>query len=124
MILVTDQESIFSDGQSQRNLRFLYGDRISNDLVKCSTQKCITSRQYVHMHSKEFHVKKRLTLVRTCSRPVSMFPYIYVTISSNFQFTEQTSHTDVWTIANGRLKFNEVWSDRLVPSKSSLHKLS
>ena len=97
---------------------------MSNDLVKCSTQKCITSRHYVHMQSKEFHVKKRLTLARTCSRSVSMSPYLYVTLSLNFQFAEQKSHTDVWTIVNGRLKFNEVWSDRLLPSKNSLHKLS
>ena len=72
-----------------------------NDLLKCSTQKCITCRQYVH--SKEFHAKKRLTLARTCSTPVSMFPYIYVMLSVNFQFADETPHTDVWTIVNGRL---------------------
>ena len=38
-------------GHSQRNLQFLYGNWMSNYLVKC-----ITCRQYVH--SKEYHVKK------------------------------------------------------------------
>ena len=32
--LVTDQESILTDEQSQRNLYFLYGDWMSNHLVK------------------------------------------------------------------------------------------
>ena len=99
LILITDQESI-------QNLYFLYGDWMSNDLVKCST-KNITCRQYVH--SKEFHVKKRLTLAKICSTPVSMFPCIYVMLLLNFEFAEETSHTDVWTIVNGRLNLARLW---------------
>ena len=74
------------------------------------SQKCITSRRYVH--SKEFHVKKGLTLARTRSIPFSMFPYIYVMLFLNFGFAEETLHTDVWTIGIVtyvlRLKFSEV----------------
>ena len=39
---------------------------------------------------------------------VSMFPYIYVMLSVNFQFADETSHKDVWTIVNGKLQFSEV----------------
>ena len=63
-------------------------------------------------------------MATTCSTPVPMFSYIYVMLFLNFEFAEETSRIDVWTIVNGRLKFNEVWSDRLVLSKNSLHKFS
>ena len=52
------------------------------------------------VHSKEFHVekRKRLTLARTFSILFSTFPYIYVMLSLNFEFAEETLQTDVWTI--------------------------
>ena len=38
-----------------------------------------------------------------------MFPYIYVIIFLNFEFAEETSLTNVWTIDNGvQTKFSEV----------------
>ena len=57
---------------------------MSNHLVKC--------RRF------EFRVKQELTLVRTCSIPFSMFPYVYVMLFLNFEFAEGKLHTDVWTI--------------------------
>ena len=53
--------------------------------------------------------KKGLNLARTCSTLFSIFPYIYVMIFLNFEFAEETLHTDVWTIGNVtlRLKFSE-----------------
>ena len=84
---------------------------MSNDPVKCWTQKCITCRQYVQ--SKEFHVKKDWlwALTRTCWTPVSMFSCIYVMPFLNFWVSRRNI---------GTLEFNEVWSDRLVTSKNSL----
>ena len=79
MKLIGDQESIFTDGPSQRNLLFLNGDWISNDLVKWRR----------NVHSKEFHVKKGLTLARTCLIPFSMFPYIHVMLFLNFSLQKK-----------------------------------
>ena len=53
---------------------------MSNHLVKCRR----------NVHSKEFHVKKGLTLARTCSIPFSMFPDIYVMLFFNLKFAEET----------------------------------
>ena len=44
--------------------------------------------------------RKGLNLARTCSTPFSIFPSIYVLIFLNFEFAEETLHTDVWTIGN------------------------
>ena len=89
---------------------------MSNHLVKCRR----------NVHSKEFHVKKGLTLARTCSIPFSMFPDIYIMLFFNLKFAEETLYTDVWTIGivTLRLKFSEVSSDRFMPSKTWLHKRS
>ena len=61
---------------------------MSNDLVKWR----------LNVHSKEFHVKKELTLARTCSIPFSMFPHSHVMLFWNFEFAEETSQTDAWTV--------------------------
>ena len=90
---------------------------MSNHLVKC--------RRFIH--SKQFHVKKKLTLARTCSIPFSMFPYIYVMLFLNFEFADETLQTDVWTELEllrkdlNLVRFRVKDSCRL---KTPLHKLS
>ena len=58
-------------------------------------------KNVLHDHSKEFQPKKKTEIGQDLLNTIfSMFPYIYVIIFLNFEFAEETLHTDIWTIGN------------------------